>query len=427
MSYGQVDQHTVAACAVFSQQCWLKSFNLGSDTYLVEPFAVESHFESTPEHWTSVVSQISDVMRFGDYFDVDHLHSVVAKQNLPKLVQWENFLNYAPRNVVAVTIQDLNGGSKRCFGLIGNPKIACKTGPRNQSQIDHFTSGCNTSEVDRAMDYLQRYHGFRLIKHVCLNCGHGLPSTGYSPDDIMALITSGSMNVHNMTVLLNTWTYATSIAHKCQSYKYCSDCVSFHNKEYKKLMPSSRIVRDAKTYLQDVLNASSISVAIMIRTERMFKVLKTADKVLHCLDSVLSTYDGIMSELLSRTDNSAQTLKPLITIDIGTFGTNSYSTFCPEYTNYTEIVAKFEHLVSNLYSGEWTLERYESGLTMAAGGVKDSGYLAGLQRVLASQAKCLVLYGAGHFQALAEYYYTQQHPNKTEQCIYRMTSCGYKY
>ena len=423
MNFGPVDQHTVAACAIFSQQCWLKSFNLGSDTYLVEPFAVTSHFESTPEHWSTVVGRKSDVMRFSDYFDVDHLHSVAAKQKLTKLAKWEHFLDHAPRSVVAVTIQDLNGENDRCFGWIGEPKRACKAGPRNQSQIDYFTSGCNTSEVDQAVNYLQRYHGFKLIRHVCLNCRHGLPSTGYSPDDIMDLVTDGSMNIHNTTVLFNVWTYATTLAHKCQNFKYCSDCVNFHNNEYNKLIPSSRIKQDAKTYLQYVLNASSISVAIMIRTERMFKMLKTADKVLHCLDSVLNTYTEIMSDLVKK---NTQVLKPLITIDIGSFGTDTYP-LCPECTNYTEVVAKFEHILSKLYSEEWTLEHYERGLTMATGGVRDGGYIAGLQRVLASQAKCLVLYGAGHFQALAEHYYTQQHPNKREQCIHRMTSCGYKF
>ena len=234
------------------------------------------------------------------------------------------------------------------------------------------------------------------------------------------------VNIRNATLLFNTWTYTTNLVHKCQYTKYCSYCAGFHNKEYEKLIHSYRLKRDAETYLENVLNATSISVAIMIRTERMFKMLKSADKVLHCLDSILNTYHEVMSELSKRTDNT-QIFKPLITIDIGTFGTNSYSTFCPEYTNYTEIVAKFEHILSDLYSGEWTLERYESGLTMAADGVKDSGYIAGLQRVLASQAKCLLLYGAGHFQALAEYHYIQQHPSKAEQCIYRMTDCGYLY
>lgn len=117
--------------------------------------------------------------------------------------------------------------------------------------IDHFTSGCNTSEVDTAMDYLQRHHGFRLRRHVCLNCRHGLPSTGYSPDDIMDLITK-DVSIRNTTFLFNKWTYATNLEHQCQ-YHSCSKCENFHNNEYRKLIPSSQLKQDAKVYLEDVL------------------------------------------------------------------------------------------------------------------------------------------------------------------------------
>ena len=289
--------------------------------------------------------------------------------------------------------------------------MACKSGRRNQAQIDYFTSGCNTSEVDEAMKYLQ-HHGFRLKKKVCLNCRHGLPTTGYSPDDIMHHITDG-INVKSVTILFNVWTYATNLVRNCELHRYCSDCVRFHNDEYNKLLPSNRLKMDAERYLKDVLNATSISVAILIRTERMFKML-TVDKVLECLDSIIHNY----AEIISKLKIDVKTSKPLVTTDIENFGFNSFFKFCPECAK--QVVAKFEHLLSHLYSKEWTFEHYESGLLLATGYVKESGYIAALQRVLASHARCLMLYGSGHFQALAERYYILNHPDESEQCIYRM-------
>ena len=184
-------------------------------------------------------------------------------------------------------------------------------------------------------------------------------------------------------------------------------------KEYSKLMPSARLKEDANLYLKEVLNATSISVAIMIRSEFLFKKLKTAARVIQRLTSILDVYTDIITK---NREVLLPGAKPLITIDIGTFGS---TTIGPDYTNYTEIVSTFEYLLSNLYSDEWNLEFYEKGLLTATGGVKDSGYIAGLQRVLASQARCLVLYGYGHFQALALHYYKLEHASSLSQCIYR--------
>ena len=408
LSYGSYDQQTVAACSVFVQMCWLKSFGLNSEMVLVEPFAKSSHLESNPEAWTAVEhhdKHRDDIMRYSDYFDLQYMQA----HESTKMVSWEQFLKNAPRNVVAVTVQDLNGESTKCFGTISKPMLSCKSGPRNQTQIDHFTSGCDTTEVDNAARYLKKF-GFTVIKNVCLNCGRGLPSTGYSPNDITALIVDG-IDIHNTTVIITQWTYATSLVKNCEIHKYCSvlnNCKSQNSK----LMPSARLKEDANHYLKEVLNATSISVAIMIRTERLFWKLKTAARVIQSLTSVLDVYTDIITKNRGILLPGA---KPLITIDIGTFGTSSYDA---RYTNYTDIVSTFEYLLSNLYSDEWNLEFYEKGLVTATGGVKDSGYIAGLQRVLASQARCIVLYGAGYFQGLAEHYYKLEHPNSVNQCIY---------
>ena len=410
MSYGKRDQQTVAACSVFTQMCWLKSFGLNSKMVLVEPFTNRSHLVSNPDVWTAVEhnDKHREVMRFSDYFDLQYLQA----HESTKMVSWDQFIKNAPRNVVAVTIQDLNGQNAKCFGKIGSPKLACKSGPRNQAQIDHFTSGCDTTEVDNAARYLKKF-GFTVIKNVCLNCGHGLPSTGYSPNDITALIVDG-IDIHNTTVIITEWTYATNLVKNCEISKYCSafNCVKFNNNQYSKLMPSARLKEDANLYLKEVLNATSISVAIMIRTERLFRKLKSAARVIQCLTSLLDLYTDIITKKRGILLPGA---KPLITIDIGTFGSTSYG---PEYTNYTEIVSTFEYLLSNVYAREWSLELYEKGLMMATGGVKESGYIAGLQRVLASQARCLVLCGAGHYQGLAEHYYRLEHPKSVNQCIY---------
>ena len=56
--------------------------------------------------------------------------------------------------------------------------------------------------------------------------------------------------------------------------------------------------------------------------------------------------------------------------------------------------------------------------TNATKRIENSGYIAALQRTLASQAECLVLAGGGNFQELAMRDYMRNHPNKRNWCIH---------
>ena len=73
---------------------------------IVEPFTNMSHFEHSPKHWTAVEKNLK-VMRFSDYFDLDHFQRTACRNGkLTNLVIWEAFLHSAPRDVVAITVQN---------------------------------------------------------------------------------------------------------------------------------------------------------------------------------------------------------------------------------------------------------------------------------------------------------------------------------
>ena len=407
LTFGRADQHGVAASSVQNQQCWLKSHDL--NIHVVEPFAVKSHFESYPRYW-NIVDSGGEVLRFGDYFDMDYYHSLLRKDNVPNISSWENFLENAPRNVIAVTIDGSVGLNRRCFGLIGQYSVACRRGHRNQQQIDYFTSGCNTSAVDTALVYLQKHYGFKLHRSVCLNCNHGLPKTGYSPQDIVKHI-FGKDDPKKVTLVINMWYFKISLVPDCKLKQYCAP---FNLKQF---VPSSRLQRDAQRYVTEILNASSISIAIMFRTERMFKHLISLKNVLARMDSMLQTYRDKVSSIKNSPNFIGS--KPLITIDIGSYGSDSNWYYCPECRKYSKaLVRKFEYLLSTLYPkrSKWTLGNYENGFSRIAG-VQDRGYISALQRELASHAQCLMLYpGAGRYQTLVENNYKENHSGPSH-CI----------
>ena len=53
-----------------------------------------------------------------------------------------------------------------------------------------------------------------------------------------------------------------------------------------------------------------------------------------------------------------------------------------------------------------------------AHGITDLGYVAAIQRTIASRADCLVLVGGGHFLKLALGDYLKFHPNHSSWCIH---------
>ena len=63
-----------------------------------------------------------------------------------------------------------------------------------------------------------------------------------------------------------------------------------------------------------------------------------------------------------------------------------------------------------------SFQKWEESFNEATGGIKDQTYIAALQRVIASRAKCLLLFGGGTFELLAFRDYLRNHPNPSERC-----------
>ena len=108
-----------------------------------------------------------------------------------------------------------------------------------------------------------------------------------------------------------------------------------------------------------------------------------------------------------------------MTLDLGKFGSGSWKqTFSNIGENKMELSIKAKRTLSTLFNNEWSFEEWESSFTQTTNGVDNSGYIAALQRTLASRAECLVLVGGGNFQTIALREYLHQHPDKESRCIH---------
>ena len=173
-------------------------------------------------------------------------------------------------------------------------------------------------------------------------------------------------------------------------------------------MPSPRLLSDAEYYESHFLNSGNDSgVALMLRLERMMEYLQQPQH------SSGWTADKCLSEALRLTKEIQTSGYPTVTLDVGKFGSASF-----RGTGSKHLTEKSKLLLMQLYDNTLTFEEWEESFTKATGGVENSGYIAALQRTLASRAKCLVLVGGGNFQDLALKDYLRNHPNEEYRCIH---------
>ena len=60
----------------------------------------------------------------------------------------------------------------------------------------------------------------------------------------------------------------------------------------------------------------------------------------------------------------------------------------------------------------------EESFAQVASVANSGGYMAALQRTIASKADCLILVGGGYFQELALNDYKMNHPDKNKWCVH---------
>ena len=130
------------------------------------------------------------------------------------------------------------------------------------------------------------------------------------------------------------------------------------------------------------------------------------------------TVDKCLSEAYRLTKERLRIGKPMVTLDMGKFGSGVWSMLATKCgVDVDGLTWKSKLLLNSFFNNEWTFEEWEESFTQATDGKENSGYIAALQRTLASRAECLVLVGGGTFQDLALKDYLRNHPKREDQCV----------
>ena len=188
-----------------------------------------------------------------------------------------------------------------------------------------------------------------------------------------------------------------------------------------KLQDSPKILLDVKNYQEQYLMSfdGPSYVAVMLRTEyivykqRQYKGSINLTEVHELLDEAVNVTTTVMAELGIK--------DVFVTSDIGMYGSITWGGTLDPQLFHNGLMARVEEQIKNtmerLYKNRWTFEMWEKHFAQATGGVKDRGYMAAVQRGIASQASCLIMLGGGSFQYLTLKNYVG-HTEPHKRCIH---------
>ena len=129
----------------------------------------------------------------------------------------------------------------------------------------------------------------------------------------------------------------------------------------------------------------------------------------------------IARNLSSRT-SSPNTNNIFLTLDVGKYGSKSVE-WVLGLSKYnlknksSDVITSVKKIVPALYGQKWTFKEWEESFIKATDGIENPGYIASLQRTIASRADCLILMGGGDYHRLALHGYLELHPDTSQQCL----------
>ena len=375
---------------VLSVQCWLKSFNL--PMMVVEPLIQDSQFVATGRHKSGVLS-------FSDLFDIDHFNKLTTKRSgYAQLSKWDDFIQKSPKDVIYVIVRGSSNAHQP--GI----HIEWETGQ---------TGECNKEYSE--LKFLEQL-GYCVVKVVTSFIVKPTPFTANEMNDIVF----DTWKPDKVTIVFSGWSPKYTVPNP-NNPKMCQEIV--FGEGHSPFTPSQQLMKAVVKYEQLYLKPKT-SVAVMIRSEHFIRSLGEQVKKGHVKQSNLNqTVDGHIKRLVTTAKELRKKFpggKIFVTADVGAYGSFTWGSAVNALGNrdasfYAHVDKAFKEAVVSFHNEQQTFDKWEQSFSKAAGS-DDQTYIAALQRVIASRASCLLLFGGGTFELLAFNDYLQSHPKQSEQC-----------
>ena len=372
LSWDFCEGQTSAARNLLALVHWAGDMNLT----VVEPCVHNSYFNLANCIDTAITATVNEFsssstmmpLLFGDYFDVDYWNHQTSSKRIGKpLLPWKEFINDKPNEAIMVYTWVVVGKDSTVF--IDN-------------EIERDAVKCYPNQQHRHQFSKETFYklGITIIREVCFRFDLFVPMdlTWFNRQ-----ILGNHSQSSRILILFASWSGTFN------GRMYLNKPEYHHDEAFDYIKPSSRVVRHSKKYTQMFLKGGNY-VAVIVRTIKLAIGLKdnhgmSQEAVKKFIINTCS--DDISTALKKVKDNR------LLALDLGRFGDGDTSLYLANDT-----VDKTVHaLVSTVYGNTWNRNQWEDSFVQATGGITDAGYIAMMQKVLVSNAACILMGGDGQF------------------------------
>ena len=356
------EQQTRAAANMYSLQCWAKTLLVN----IVEPFLHDSRLVVPLDP-----SQDS-MLPFSHLFSLQAWDVLTVKLGFAPLAPWRQFLAEAPRELIVVHL-------KYSSGMSIHERIVSGEKATHLALTDAYKEGCTQKPgFSNRLDYLAQYR-FKVVREVCVNFMHG--------DEITLLQFNthvlGSHHPRDVSIVMNEWrgfAPSTDSGKRVLINDACWARSTILSSLY--LRPSKQVYCEAHKYREMYLRGQDY-VAVIVRTE---KIRTCSEMNMHeCLQKTL--------KLLASVQKKTNLSSIFLSMDIGHYGSNSNASGFSKL----DYKAEYNDFISRIYGKGVSIDLWEKSFEDTTS-VRETGYIALLQKVLAAKASCLVVVGGGSFQ-----------------------------
>ena len=382
--YAVYEQQTAAARNLWGLQLWAKSV----DMKVVEPF-INEHGMS----FEGLVNGTTSHLKFSELYDRDFWNSHTAERDGAPLVDWEEFLQSAPRKMILVLPHIIYGRKAARIDIIDKPRKII--GSRSCGEI-YFS--------ESAMKYFNDL-GFHYVREICIMFQEDDPLTMKQ----FARHILGKYESSDVTVMFAFWQGVRSSRINIRGVEVTTD-----NTISVGLMPSKKVIKESDHYVRQFVPAGSKYFGVMVRVERALRVFSKA----HGLDKTMKYMTQCANRLgkLGQFKNHRK-WKRTLAIDMGRFGSKGLLNGCLRGERDCGTDKLFGLFFTSVFGSSWSIEEYEDSFTKYISN-DNPAYIAQVQRTIAARSDCMVMVGGkSNFQAAAISFYKYFHSNVSEQCI----------